>query len=126
MVVTGIALVYVAAVQDDGRGWPVLVGGLGLRVGEVLHAVAPSGGVVVVPAGPYRLVTVLDEAGAQALGAWLGADPDADFYGRRHAADELLDHLVGGEPAVESTDAAQAQSYVRLLAERYGRQGAAS
>lgn len=120
------SLVYVAAVQDDGRGWPVLVGGLGLLVGEVLHAVAPSGGVVAVPAGPYRLVTVLDEAGAQALGAWLGADPDVDFYGRRHAADELLDHLVGGEPAVESTDAAQASLYVRHLAEGCGRRGVSS
>lgn len=123
---TGIALVYVAAVQDDDRGWPVLVGGLGLLVGDVLHVTAPAGDVIVVPAGPYRLVTVLDEAGAQALGAWVTADPDVDFYGRRHAADELLDHLVGGEPAVESTDAAQAQSYVRLLAERYGRQGVSS
>lgn len=120
------SLVYVAAVQDDGRGWPVLVGGLGLRVGEVLHATAPSGDVIVVPAGSYQLITVLDEAGAQALGAWVTADPDADFYGRRHAADELLDHLVGGEPAVESTDAAQASLYVRHLAEGCGRRGAAS
>lgn len=112
---SGVVLITAARVEDLRH----LVGRIALQDGGML-AVNGHGSRTfdVVRKRDVDTVTILDEEGLDSLTAWLSTDPDIDPVRRQDAADDVLDHLVDGQPAVESTDHLRAGHWLRHLAEQ--------
>ena len=98
---SGVVLITAARVEDRRH----LVGRIALQDGGML-AVNGHGSKTfdVVRKRDVDTVTILDEEGLDSLTAWLSTDPDIDPARRQDAADDVLDHLLDGQPAVKPPD----------------------